>query len=79
MADRGSCPDLWFAKSSSLRRDKIDSVERGDDLAAGKKFFQIGAILQFLVAYDPFPESGRGAERFGWAGGIGEVVHAVTF
>ena len=59
-----------------LRRpEKIEAVQRGDDLASGQKFFEIVTTIQLFVLEDALPESGRRGAEMGLAEKICGGVH----
>ena len=62
----------------SLGREKIPTVQHGDDLAAREQFFEVIALAQFLVVEDALPKSGSSDAKFGLAKEIDEVAHALN-
>lgn len=54
-------PDLGGLRyPKSLRREKIDAIERGDDFTTNEQLLQIVAVAKLFVAQDAKPEIRRG-------------------
>jgi hypothetical protein len=59
----------------SSGREKISSVQHGDDLAAREQFFKIVAIEQLFGRQDPLPKGWTDDSKFGLTKKVNDVAH----